>query len=290
MLNVLPNRENKWLEEFAKDFHKRFLQLLSYEFRKFSAVQALNIIEAVELGEGSEKTVKKLTKSELDDMMSPFDFKRLESYANNLLDYHVIVDLLPLISQLYFNKKTGNDVNLSSVQAAILLAIGLQRKDMDQISKELNLPSNQSMAMFAKIIRKFSSYFRGSISKAIEESMPELEDEAVKEMDGTSEHVDYEAIEKQMQEDLDEAGDEAMKELRDKQRQLINAINLDKYTIADDGEWDDAEIDVKKAIQGKGVVSIKNKNSKRKKESADDIFNQEMKTMKKLKKTKKSKK
>jgi N-acetyltransferase 10 len=290
MLNVLPNRENKWLEEFAKDFHKRFLQLLSYEFRKFSAVQALNVIEAIELGEGSEKTVKKLTKAELDDMMSPFDFKRLESYANNLLDYHVIVDLLPLISQLYFNKKTGNDVNLSSVQAAILLAIGLQRKDMDQISKELNLPSNQSMAMFAKIIRKFSSYFRGSISKAIEESMPQLEDEAVKEMDGVSEHVDYDAIEKQMQEDLDEAGDEAMKELRDKQRQLINAINLDKYTIADDGEWDDAEIDVKKAIQGKGVVSIKNKNSKRKKENADDIFNQEMKTMKKLKKAKKSKK
>lgn len=288
MLNVLPEREGRWLQEFSKDFHKRFLQLMSYEFKKFPAVQALNIIEATEAGESSA-AVKKLTRNELDAMLSPFDLKRLDSYANNLLDYHVIVDMLPLIAQLYFSKKTGNDVNLSSVQSAILLAIGLQHKDMDVISKELNLPSNQSMAMFAKIVRKFSTYFREVLSKLIEDTMPVFEDEAVKEMDGHAEHVDYDAVEQQLQDDLQEAGDEAVKELREKQRELINAINLDKYTIADDADWDKASASVNKAIKSNSVVSVKNKNSKRKPaENASEIFDLEMKSAnKKSKKTKK---
>lgn len=284
VLQVLENRENRWLQEFAKDFHKRFIQLLSYEFKKFSAIQSLNIIEAIELGEGNEKLNKKLTKNDLDEIMSPFDFKRLESYANNLLDYHVIVDLLPLISNIYFNKKTGNEINLSSVQAAILLAIGLQRKDMDQISKELNLPSNQSMAMFSKIIRKFSTYFRSLLSKAIEEEMPALEDETVKEMDGIVDEVDYSGAGDDMNAEIGDEGNEVVKELREKQRQLIDAINLSKYEISGDAEWDEANGDIKKAIKNKGVVSVKNKKAKRKTEDAADIYGQEMKALKKLKK------
>lgn len=287
MLNVLPGRDNAWLQEYSKDFHKRFLQLLSYEFKKFPAAQALNIIQATEAGESSEKKVKKLTRDQLDEYLSPFDLKRLDSYANNLLDYHVIVDMLPLIAHIFFSKRTGNDVNLSSVQSAILLAIGLQHKDMDQISGELNLPSNQSMAMFAKIVRKFSVYFRAVLSRAIEDSMPVFEDEAVKEMDGQAEHIDYKAIEKEMKEDLDAAGNEAMKELREKQRELINAINLDRYAIADEADWD-ASGDLSKAVKGKGVVSVKSKSKRKTTESASDIFEQEMKLV--SKKPKKSKK
>ena len=122
--------------------------------------------------------------------------------------------MLPLISQLF--SKTGQDISLSSVQSAILLAIGLQHKDMDQIAKELNLPTNQAMAMFAKIIRKFSTYFRKVLSKAIEESMPDLEDENVDAMNGKeTEQIDYKAIEQKLQDDLEEAGDEAIKEMRE---------------------------------------------------------------------------
>lgn len=286
MINVLPDRESLWLNEFAKDFHKRFIQLLSYEFRKFSCVQALNILEAVEAA-GALKKSKPLTRSQLDEVLSPFDLKRLDSYANNLLDYHVIIDMLPLIASIYFSKKTTDDLNLSSVQSAILLAIGLQRKDIDAVSKELNLPSNQSMAMFAKIVRKFSTYFRNILSQSIEESMPALEDEDVQEMEGTKEHIDYEAIEQQLEDDLEEAGNDAVNELKSRQRELINNLNLNKYAIADDEDWEEAEGAVTKAAKGKGVVSIKNKKAKRKGESASSIYEQEMKALKKLKKSKK---
>ncbi|KAI5948932.1 NAT10 [Candida theae] len=288
VLNVLPDRENKWLTEFSKDFHKRFLQLLSYEFKKFQASQALGIIEAAEQGEG-ENTTKALTKEQLDDLLSPFDLKRLDSYANNLLDYHVIVDMLPLIAQLYFSKKTGNYVSLSSVQSAILLAIGLQHKNIDQIASELNLAPNQAMAMFAKIIRKFSTYFRSVLTRAIEEQLPELEDEQIKEMEGNvEEEVDYNQIEQNLHDDLEEAGDEAISEMREKQRELINALNLDKYAIADDGEWD--EKSMSKAAKGKangtGVVAVK-KGKRKSGENASDIYEQEMKAVKKNKKGKK---
>lgn len=66
-------------------------------------------------------------------MLTPFDLKRLESYANNMLDYHVILDMMPTTSALYFEKRLGQEVKLSAIQSAILLAIGLQRKSIEDI-------------------------------------------------------------------------------------------------------------------------------------------------------------
>lgn len=282
MLNSLEGRDSKWLGEFARDFHRRFLMLLLYEFRKFTATQALAIIELAEVGEKDFKR-KPLTITELTELFTPYDMKRLELYANNLLDYHVIVDLLPAIANLYFGREAG-DLKLLLVQAAILLAIGLQRKDIDAISKELNLASNQSMAMFAKIIRKFLNVFRDLQLKQIAEEMPELKDEVVQEMDGEAEDVDYDAIEAKFNQDLEEAGDDAMKEMRERQKELINALDLDKYTIAEDAEWD--EVLAKKAAK-KGLTVAVKKATKRSTELAADIYEEEMKLVKRGKKSKK---
>jgi N-acetyltransferase 10 len=70
---------------------------------------------------------------ELSILMSPFDLKRLESYANNMLDYHVVLDLLPTVASLYFEGRLGDDVRLSAVQASILLGLGLQRKTIEEV-------------------------------------------------------------------------------------------------------------------------------------------------------------
>ena len=84
-----------------------------------------------------------LRSDELSLYLSPFDIKRLESYSNNMLDYHVILDLIPRIAELYFQGRLKAGVSLTGVQQSILLSIGLQRKDMDAISEELSLPSPQ---------------------------------------------------------------------------------------------------------------------------------------------------
>ena len=65
-------------------------------------------------------------------LLTPFDLKRLESYANNALDYHVILDLLPTVATLYFDRRLG-DVRLHAVQSGILLALGLQRKSIEDV-------------------------------------------------------------------------------------------------------------------------------------------------------------
>lgn len=50
-----------------------------------------------------------------------------------MVDYHVIMDLLPIVSSLYFEKRLGEEVKLGAVQSSILLALGLQRKTIEQV-------------------------------------------------------------------------------------------------------------------------------------------------------------
>ena len=65
--------------------------------------------------------------------MTPFDLKRLESYAQNSLDYHVILDLLPTVASLYFEKRLGDGIRLSAIQSSLLLGMGLQRKTVEEV-------------------------------------------------------------------------------------------------------------------------------------------------------------
>ncbi|QLL32776.1 hypothetical protein HG536_0D02980 [Torulaspora globosa] len=291
MLNVLEGRDSNWLAEFAQDFHKRFLSLLSYDFRKFTSVHALSVIESAKKAQelsATDFSTKELTKEQLDDLFSPFDLKRLDGYANNLLDYHVIVDMLPCLASLFFAGKMGSSVSLSSVQSAILLAIGLQHKDIDNISKELNIPANQAIAMFAKIMRKISVYFRQLQRDSIAETMPATKDDQVAEMDG-EEIKSYDAAKTldQMDQDLEEAGSEAIDAMREKQKEMINSLNLDKYAIDENSEgWKDSRKSLEKAAKSNGVVSVKT-GKKRKTESAENIYNEEMKSVKKGKSSKK---
>lgn len=273
MLHLLRRSPGAWLPEFARDFHKRFLSLLAFQFARFPALQALALLELA-----GDLDPRPLHRADVDAVLSPFDLKRLDSYANNLLDYHVILDMLPLLAHLYFSRRMPL-VSLSSVQAAILMAIGLQHKDMDAVALELGLPPSQAMAMFAKIVRKVATHFRTVLSSAIESSMPPVADDAVAELNGEqAANFDGAEAERAMVADLDAAGDEAVSELRMKQKELINALNLEKYAIEDVADFDDKA--AAKAAAKLGVVSVKSKKAKRKAESADQILESEMKTAK----------
>lgn len=50
-----------------------------------------------------------------------------------MLDYHVILDLVPTLANLFFSKKLGANMSLAATQRAILLCLGLQRKSFDEI-------------------------------------------------------------------------------------------------------------------------------------------------------------
>ena len=48
------------------------------------------------------------------------DLKRLESYANSTVDYHVVLDILPVVSSLYLENRLGSEVRLGVAQSSIV--------------------------------------------------------------------------------------------------------------------------------------------------------------------------
>jgi N-acetyltransferase 10 len=283
-----------WLDAFARDFAKRFLNLLSYNFRDFTAVNALSIIDAAKQGQDQEvEGGRDLNKQTLGLFFTPYDLKRLESYANNMLDYHVIIDMIPTIAELYFRGEMPKDIKLSGVQSAILLGVGLQRKSIDNLQKELNLASNQVLALFVKLIRKMSQHFAQVETQAYQE--PAKKKVSSGERDANDDEA-WKPLKENLDDDLEKAGDEAIEGLKAKQRELIDSLDLTKYAIGGkDEDWTSAEDRVKAMASGKAsssVVSVKNENSskKRKLESAKSMAEKEKnKQTSKVKLSKKAK-
>ena len=105
----------------------------------------------------------------IESQISIFDLKRLESYSRNLVDFHLIMDLVPTIAKLYFSVLPEGTITLSYVQVALLVGMGLQFKTIDQLQGELRLQANQLLPVFNKAIRKFTKLFRSAYQADIEE-------------------------------------------------------------------------------------------------------------------------
>ncbi|KFA67158.1 hypothetical protein S40285_05244 [Stachybotrys chlorohalonatus IBT 40285] len=285
MLRTFENADDTaWLGAFSRDFQKRFLSLLSYQFRTFLPSTAVSIDASATAGAQLDTTeVQPLDKAELDRLMSPFDLKRLESYSNNILDYHVILDLVPTIAMLYFTGKIKSSISLTGVQQCILLAIGLQRKDLDAISQELNAPVPQLMAMFIKIMKKVTAHFGALVSNAVAAELPQTASIGVSRANASGVHDDevvderFVPLQTSLQDELEEGGDEALQTLRQKQRDLINSLPLDQYEVEGDAPaWQEAEKLVRSAAkEGKAnpVVSVKSAKQKRKAgQTASEVY------------------
>jgi N-acetyltransferase 10 len=228
--------DQSWLGAFTGDFHRRFLSLLAYKFREFPATLALTIEQAASSGAQLDPSNQgpELTKADLDKLLTPWDHKRLESYANGMLDYHVVLDLVPTIARLYFTSGLKSSVKLPPLQQVILLAIGLQHKEVDSIAAELPMPSPQLLALFMKIIRKIETHLDSLVKGAIEADMPDPRVVGVSVDNASGVHDDevvdkkFVALEANLEDELEEGGDEALRELRAKQRELIDSLPLDQ--------------------------------------------------------------
>ncbi|KAI5887198.1 DUF699-domain-containing protein [Schizophyllum commune H4-8] len=247
---------SEWVVEFAKDFRRRFLSLLSFpRFRDWTSVTALSVLEAVEsgvkkAGQTSAPT-DALTAGDLAHHLTPYDIKRLESYANNMLDFHVIMDMMPTIAAMYFAGKFGakgdrdeaeKGVKLSAAQSAILLALGLQRKTIEDVERELSLPVSQALALFNKVIRKICKRISDVRKENIVATATDLPAETARiALAAPGEVV------REMEEELDEAAEE---EDRKRRREMISALDLKKFAI-NDAALEGVE------IGARGIVSVK---------------------------------
>ncbi|KAF9291140.1 GNAT acetyltransferase 2-domain-containing protein [Linnemannia elongata] len=283
-----------WLSSFSKDFHHRFQSLLSFQFRTFPATLALSILESARAGKqvgdsseeednnGSDATtalVKKLREGHVsrelvDALFSGYDLKRLESYANQLLDYHVILDLLPQIASIWFDGKVDDGAfKLTNIQAALLLALGLQRKSIDDFEKEIGLSASQLLAFFIKMIRKFSDLFKEQKTRAYTLEIDNNRAAISAQVTGRSAKEGANKMkrdvtkEEQWDPNMDNLDDELGKEGRERLRELQKASlgDVEKmYAISKDSlDWAEAEAQVDKKGNST-VVSVKNPESTKK--------------------------
>lgn len=263
-----------WLEDFSIDFRRRFVQLLGFEFRKLVPGLALSILESGKnLTSTAEQDEGKVSIDEVKKIFTPYDRKRLESYSRSLVDYHVIVDMLPKLAELYILGGFGEDsVRLSPAQGAILMALGLQKCTVDDIERQLNIQATQVLALFNKAIRKIANFLRdleeadiasrigpNSIQKARIPSLPRALEK------GLDEELEEKAAELAAMADGDapiEDGESSGEEkFANGEGKEIKDERVNKYKIAG------TEEDWEKALPGngevRGVVSIKTVKKKR---------------------------
>ncbi|XP_052008257.1 LOW QUALITY PROTEIN: RNA cytidine acetyltransferase [Xyrauchen texanus] len=254
--------QGQWQSAFWKDFRRRFISLLSFQFSNFDPTLALSILQNKSAKDDSPAG---LTSAELAAQFTPYDLKRLEMYSRNMVDYHLIMDMIPVIARMYFLKQLG-DITLSVAQCALLLGVGLQHKTVDELEKKIDLPCSQLMGLFNRIIRKVVQFFNTLQEKAVEAEMVATKD------------ISMEPTAQTLNEDLNEAAKE-FQERHEKDMEKVKDMDLSQYMIrGDDEEWDQV---LKKAGQT-AIVSIKSD----KKRKLEDTNQKEQWQDKKIKKNK----
>ncbi|XP_033607138.1 RNA cytidine acetyltransferase isoform X2 [Cryptotermes secundus] len=257
-------KKGSWLGEFWADFRRRFISLLGLQFRSFSPALALSVLQNKVCKQ--EPTV--LSKMELDVYLTKYDIKRLEMYSNNLVDYHLVMDLVPALARLYFLSCMG-DTCFSAVQSAIMLGLGLQCKTVDNLASELELPASQLLGLFNRTIRRCVQYLAGILEHSIKQGLI---------LSRTD--VTFSPIAKSMRDELDEAA----KELKLKQQQELKKLkqeNLSQYAIkGSEEDWTQALGPSGKKL--KNIISVKT--GEKRPTEGEELFEKPAKKKKRKKK------
>ena len=188
--------EAGWLSAYVRDYRYRLISLMSYSFRCMPASLALTLLDPdrnLTSVSGSSSgievmrlsAVSTLSAAELLNVhLSQHDIKRLELYSRNMVDHHMILDTVPVLAKLTFQGRlpaigaaedansytdeNSSGIHLSALQAVVLLGVGLQHREVGDLSKELNLPVNQILAFFNKTLRKITSTLKSMVEQDVE--------------------------------------------------------------------------------------------------------------------------
>uniref|UniRef100_A0A7S2PD83 RNA cytidine acetyltransferase n=2 Tax=Leptocylindrus danicus TaxID=163516 RepID=A0A7S2PD83_9STRA len=298
MVRALPRRtgfDDAWLPAFASDSQRRIVSLLGGPFQTMDVKSAGAILADFELyhnsqvnssGNGNEageraiqarsglsSTSDTISMEELNYFLTPHDLKRLEQYGRNLCDHHLVTDLLPATARLYFTGRFGVEFRLSNLQAALLCGIGLQNKTIDQLTVELDLPTNQVLAMFNKAVRKISMAFNEIAEESEKKNM--LSDKARAKIEKDAEKLKN-VTHQTLDEDAEEGAQVALKALKSSgDEEYINNIQdvvQDKSDQENNEVTNSAEIKTpgKRKLSGddKEVSASSKKKSSKKDKSA----------------------
>ncbi|WJX23106.1 hypothetical protein P8452_12349 [Trifolium repens] len=251
VLKPLNNDEidgsNHWdfISPFYQDFRQRFTLLLSSTFRDMEYKLVMRIIDPkLNFTEHDMKTVSDKFSGSVREYLRPHDMNRLEAYVDNLADFCLVLDLVSILAPLYFEEKIP--VKLSSLQASMLMCIGLQKHNISYIEQQMKLERRQVLSEFMKIMKIFYIYMHDLASKEIESTFPRLK-ENVMEPHGIS-----------LDEDLNNAAKQVVDDMKSKVEAPLTPKLLQRYAINDEGSHLEAVLQNNGGkIPSGGLISVK---------------------------------
>jgi N-acetyltransferase 10 len=179
-------------------------------------------------------------------VLTPHDIQRLESYARNQIEYRLILDLTADLSSLHFQNKLPN-AQLDALQKAILLGIGAQNKNLDQLAAEFNMPCSQILAKFHDTVKKLTKSIQQIVHKTIENELNES-------ARANEKSLDLKPLEKTMDEELEE---EARKLEKKQKKELIKLQKESLAQYAIKGSEDDWKSALNKTGAKSSIISVK---------------------------------
>ncbi|KAL0234112.1 hypothetical protein PCE1_001150 [Barthelona sp. PCE] len=169
MIRPVDDSQPEWFTRFTADFRCRFKRLLGYSFRSINP----QIVPPMLLRPGFKADIDLYTKAELDKVMTPQDQERLELYTKRMVDYHMIMDLLPILGDLWFYRHL--DVSFSALQTVIFCGMAFQHHNVNDMCKFLKIEPERLIAIFLKIIHRVHNSMDDLIKAHYDKEAPAME-------------------------------------------------------------------------------------------------------------------
>lgn len=237
-----------YLGPFYRDFKQRFSRLLSSTFSSMEYKLAMSVLDPkinFADSEPAESNKNRFLKA-IEEYISPHDMKRLQAYVDNLADFRLILDLVPVLSHLYFQERVP--VSLSYAQASVLLCVGLQNRDISYIEGQMKLERQQILSLFIKGMKKFHKYLFGIATKDIESALPRLKE------------IVMEPHKITLEEDLDNAAKQVKDDMKAKAGGLLDPELLQQFAV--EADFEKALKNGAGKIPSSGLISVKSSKSK----------------------------
>lgn len=199
------------------------------------------------------------TQKELSTIISNRDLRRLREYSKNMIDHHLITDLVPTLASLFFTERFDESVTLNAIQSAIMLGVGLQRKTVDEVAESLGMPINQVLALYMKAITRLSEHLDEIFINAMEEEVVKARENN----DSTRNKQMHSVF--SLEKDLEEAEKDVIKRQKKDREALIDELELDQYKIkGTEEDWQSAINDINLTSTKGKTISVKTERSVRK--------------------------
>eukprot|EP00834_Sanchytrium_tribonematis_P002235 NODE_65_length_25825_cov_1.353844.p2 type:complete len:985 gc:universal NODE_65_length_25825_cov_1.353844:20937-23891(+) len=215
--------DSKVIDDFQAEFCHRFIVLQSFDFKELSLGLSMAIINNLKL-----KNKKMVNYENLYDHYLTSDIKRIKSFCSNLIDYHVLLDLLPKLAEhviLNQIQHENGSLTLSGVQKSILLGLGLQRKKAYEIGKEMSIPTNQVLALLAKSVKKVFNCLETLMLQHEDMKMPGKSTFELQSMQAPAEQI---PLAPELDADLEEELDEEVLKI---QKESLQKLNLEHFNV-----------------------------------------------------------